>query len=158
MENPIIVLAAVAVAFGVINIVLWLFLIKNDKKPVSAVSAKGNDVQNVVFASEKRMIDTITKMLSALKSSGTAAAPVDTKKIAAEVTAGLKNQSQEVKLPELAELKKSSDALMGKTDALAGKIDAMEKGMKNISGEILKQKDFVEALDGHIVKMERPKA
>ena len=32
MENPIIVLAAVAVAFGVINIVLWIFLTKNDKK------------------------------------------------------------------------------------------------------------------------------
>ncbi|MCD6312092.1 MAG: hypothetical protein J7M11_06510 [Elusimicrobia bacterium] len=158
MENPIIVLAAVAVAFGVINIVLWFFLIKNDKKPVSAGSAKGNDVQNAVFASEKRMIDTITKMLSALKSSSAAPSPVDTKKITAEIVAGLKNQPQEVKLPELDQLKKSNDAIMGKTDALAGKIDSVEKGMKNISGEILRQKDFVEALDGHIVRMERPKA
>ena len=158
MENPIIVLAAVAVAFGVINIVLWIFLTKNDKKPVAAGSAKGNDVQNVVFASEKRMIDTITKMLAALKGSGSAPAQVDSKKIAAEITAGLKAQPQEVKLPELAQLKKSSDALSGKTDTLAGKIDAVEKSVKNISGEILKQKEFVEALDGHIVQMERPKA
>ncbi|MBA3065374.1 hypothetical protein KJ633_06865 [bacterium] len=158
MENPIIVLAAVAVAFGVINIVLWLFLIKNDKKPLSAGIAKGNDVQNVVFASEKRMIDTITKMMSALKNSSAPPSPVDSKKIAAEVTEGLKNQSREVNLPELAELKKSADALAGKTDVLSGKIDSVEKGMKNISGEILKQKDFIEALDGHIVTMERPKA
>ncbi|MDO9513133.1 MAG: hypothetical protein Q7J59_00790 [Elusimicrobiota bacterium] len=41
---------------------------------------------------------------------------------------------------------------------LAGKIDSVEKTLKGISGEILKQKDFVEALDGHIVQLERPRA
>ncbi|MBA3051697.1 MAG: hypothetical protein ABII20_07355 [Candidatus Omnitrophota bacterium] len=150
MENPIIVLGAVAVAFGVINTVLWFLLIKSDKKP-SAPAGKTNDVQNAVIASEKRMIDTITKMLSALKGGGGAPVPIDTKKIAAEIAAGLKGQSQEIKLPELDELKKNSLEL-------AGKIDSVEKSLKSISGEILKQKDFVEALDGHIVQLERPRA
>ncbi|MEA2081521.1 MAG: hypothetical protein U9O97_02100 [Elusimicrobiota bacterium] len=151
MENPIIVLGVVAIVFGVINTVLWFFLIKNEKSPLPQGKSKANDMQNIVFASEKRMIDTITKMLSALKSSGSSPAAVDSKKIAADVAAGLKKQPMDVKLPELDELKKTGVNL-------AEKIDSVEKNLKNITGEILKQKDFVEALDGHIVEMERPKA
>jgi len=150
MENPIIVLAVIAVIFGLINTALWFFLIKNDKKP-AAPAGRTNGVQSAVLASEKRMLDTITKMLSALKSGGGNQSPVDTKKIAAELAEGLKGQSQEIKLPELAGLKKTGEAL-------SGKIDSVEKSLKSISGELLKQKDFVEALDGHIVRMERSKA
>ena len=43
MENSIIVLAGIAIVFGIFNIVLWLFVIKGDKKndvnmPISTVN------------------------------------------------------------------------------------------------------------------------
>ena len=149
MENPVIVLAVIAVIFGVFNIVLWLFITKGEKKD-SAAAPKTGDMQNLIFASEKRMIDTLTKMLASLRSGGAGGA-VDVKKLSAELAASLKEQQTPVDLPELKEIKKA-------VEDVPGKIAPVSEALNKISSELEKQKNFIEALDGHLVNLEKKKA
>ena len=153
MENPVIVLAVIAVIFGVFNIVLWLFIIKGDKKDSSQDTNTGA-LQNIIFASEKRMLDTLTKMLASLRASQPAAGggggSVDVKKLSAQLAEALKGQNTAVNIPELKELKKA-------VDEVPGKILPISAALSEIAGELNKQRDFIEAIDGHLVRLEKNK-
>lgn len=133
MRNPVVVLAVIAIIFGVFNIVLWLIIVKGSKE----TSSPSDDLQNLVSASEKRLTDTLTRLLTATARPGAA----DAKKIAAEVASALK----------ISEVRGMKEAV----EDIPHKLDEILQGLKNVTEELDKQRNFIEALDGHIVESER---
>jgi len=131
MKNPVVVLAVIAIIFGVFNIVLWFIIVKGNKEDSSK---KPDDLKNLFSASEKRMTDTLTRM-----SARPGAA--DAKKIAVEVASSLK-------ISEVRGMKKA-------VEEIPKKLDEISQGIKSVTDELGRQKDFIEALDGHIVESER---
>ena len=156
MESPVIVLALSALIFGIFNIVLWLFIVRGGS-PGDSKKGKSGDVQNLIFASEKRMIDSITKMFTTLKGpSGSASSVVDSKKIAAEISLAIKGQKQPpLDIPEINDIKKSVEGIGGTFGPVENLIKKNATELETLIDELSKQKEFIEAIDGHIVEAEK---
>ena len=133
MKNPVVVLAVIAIILGVFNIVLWLIIVKGNKETSFPVA----DLQNLFSTLEKRLTDALTRTLSASGHPGAS----DARKIAAEVASALK-------ISEVRGMKKA-------VEDIPEKLDEISQGIKNVTEQLDRQKDFVEALDGHIVESER---
>jgi len=133
MRNPVVVLAVIAIIFGIFNIVLWFIIVKG----TASQDGKTDDLKNLLTASEKRLTDTLVKTLS----SAGRQSPVDARKIAAEVASALK-------ISEVRGMKKA-------VEDIPKKLDEISEALKNISQELNKQKNFIEAIDGHLVERER---
>lgn len=136
MRNPVVVLAVIAIIFGIFNIVLWFIIVKKDKE-TSSQGAKTGDFQNLITAAEKRLTDTLVKTFSSAGRQNS----VDARKIAAEVASALK-------ISEVRGMKKA-------VEDIPKKLDEVSEALKNISEELTKQKNFIEAIDGHLVEKER---
>ena len=150
MDSPVIVIAVIALIFGIFNILLWLLIIKGDLQGESGSGKTSPDIQNTIFASEKRVVDTLTKMFTTLKSSSGQQNVVDSKKIAAELAVSMRGQNSGIP-----EIKKSVADLEGKITPVEEKVSKNSAGIGKILDELEKQREFIEAIDEHLVEVNR---
>lgn len=130
-ENPVLILGIIAVLLGVINIFLWLSIVRSSQK--APASGTPENQENAIFASEKRILSSITQMLSSLKNSS---GNVDASAIAKEILQKLKpEEGSQKKLEEISAL-----------------LESLKKEVEKVTNLAEEQKDFVEAVDSYIAK------
>jgi len=156
LDNSTIILGIIAVIFGIFNLFLWLIIIKSE--PQKPSSQKQENIESFFFSSEKRLIDSITKMFKGLQNQ-VSTGGVDVKKIADEISknipkAGSANLKED--LPKITEALKSE--IKNANAKLAEEIKNTREELKKLQQELSQQKEFVEAIDAHLAEQEKESA
>jgi len=156
IDNPTILLGIIAVIFGIFNLFLWLIIIKSE--PQKPSPQKQENIEALFFSSEKRLIDSITKMFKGLQNQ-VSTGGIDVKQIIDEISKNIPKTDSANFKEELSKIRETfKNEIKNANTKIVEEIKNTKEELKKLQEELSQQKEFIEAIDAHLAEQEKESA